>query len=236
MDWLWQGLLSNLLWELLIVAAGVAVAVLRKRESKWAVPILFGLVTAACLLVGWFTITGRSLLSRPAVEITPENVEDNIKLWADDFGMSLERQPSPPDSYFLYVVRLHGGDPVQVFRSKTDKPNYLQFASSLTFAAEHEAIASKMTKAQTDKFAEKLTVDLARSNLPPLTFAISFANGANQQAIANGVLVVRGVPITNLNEAAFGDDFDELARAAMFMRGDIAETLEAFQRESPFRQ
>jgi len=212
-NWLLQALVSNLVWELLIVGAGVGMAILRKRESKWVAPVLYGVVTVACLAVIWFTFTGRSLLSKHQPAVTPENIEANIKTWADNLAMALERT-NIPESHFAYVARLHGGDPVEIFRGN-EKPAYLQLRTTLVFSPEHQAIWSKLSKHQTDKATQELGLEFAK-----LKAGVFFGSavGPNGQLIQTSVVIRKGVLIADLNEVAFSESFDEMTRATALVR------------------
>src|SRR5215472_13619236 len=163
MDWLWQGIVSNLTWEILVVAAGIAMALLRKKDSKWAGPIIFGLLTITALSVLWFTITGRSLFSPPRVEVSPENIEKQLKTWCENVAIGTERTEEP-DSYFAYTLRSHGGDPVNVFRAK-HQPGYLQFKGLITFAPEHQAALAKLSNDDEEMIFQQLVLELAKANL-----------------------------------------------------------------------
>lgn len=211
-NWLVQGLISNLVWEILIVGAGIAMAILRKRDSKLVAPVLYGIVTVACLLVMWFTITGRSLLSHPVEETTADNIEGKVKLWSDDLAISLERTDLQ-GSYFSYTARLHGSDPVEIFRAK-EKPGYLQFQSHISFSPEHQAILAKMSKADFDRATQEVALEVSR-------ISISYAIGEMEQngkPIQTMIGLGKGVPIPSLNEAAFGDTFDEMTRTVVLVR------------------
>ncbi|HSZ02510.1 MAG TPA: DUF2299 family protein [Terriglobales bacterium] len=163
--WLWQGLVSNAVWELLILAAGIAMAILRKRESKWVGPVLYGIVTIASLVVIWFTFTGRPLFSQTRSEVvTPENVEENLKTWADHLAMSLERQPPSEATFFSYIGRTGGPrDPINIFRAK-EKPGYLQFRATINLAPEHQAALAKLSKQDSTKFLNELDLEMSRLN------------------------------------------------------------------------
>jgi hypothetical protein len=74
--------------------------------------------------------TGRSPFAKQQIEITPENIEENLKIWADNVAISLTRA-NIPESYFGYIANHPGADAIQVFRAK-DKPGYLQFSATIS--------------------------------------------------------------------------------------------------------
>jgi len=139
-----QEIFGHMLYELLLAALVAALITwLRSKASKWATPLLYGITTFTAVLIIGYVLTGQAVLSRQT-KITAENVEANVKKWSEDLGMSIERT-SRQDSYFSYTLRLHNGDPIEVFRAK-EKPGYLQFMSTISVAPEHQAVLGKLTR------------------------------------------------------------------------------------------
>jgi hypothetical protein len=214
--WLWQGLVSNGVWELVIFAAGIAVAILRKRDSKWVGPLLYGIVTVASLAVIWFTFTGRSLFSTAhSAEVTPENVEENLKTWADHLAMSLERQAPSDTKFFAYIGRAGGPrDPVEISRVK-EKPGYLQLNATISLSPEHQAALSKLSKQDSTKFINELGLEMARLKMGA---SLGIAANIKREPIQLTVALQKAVPISNLNEGYFAERFDEMTGAMAQVR------------------
>lgn len=67
--WLWQGVLSNAAWWFVAAAIAVVVTVLRKRQSMWLSPILYGLIGGMLfgLLLFSSTLYARWPLATPLI-------------------------------------------------------------------------------------------------------------------------------------------------------------------------
>src|SRR5690348_10610237 len=222
-SWLAQNLISSVVFAFLTVLAGVVVTILKRYKEKWASPVLYGLGAAAFAALTLFVLMFAlpAVIQKPPTPVTPQNIEENIKTWADDLGIGLERQSPQGDLYPDYIARLQGGNPVRIFRAK-DKPNYLQFSATLTFTAEHSAILSSMSRDQVSQFVEGLTLDLGRSSFGNLAFTGATTIDAHGNPIPSAVATINGVPISTLTENAFAIDFDELNHSSVFLQTDIS--------------
>jgi hypothetical protein len=88
-----EGLFINFLWEFLLASAFAAlIAYLKATREKWAGPILYGAAGFALVFFIGFTLTGRSPLSNAQPETMPENIQANIRAWADEFDLFIQKQ------------------------------------------------------------------------------------------------------------------------------------------------
>ena len=94
---------------------------------------MYGLAGMACVGIVWFTVTGRALLSKEQPQTTIDNVEANIRAWADSFSYTITKENPSPNQYFLYLIVLHSGGVVFVSRNK-DKGRYLKFQGNIALA------------------------------------------------------------------------------------------------------
>ena len=131
-NWFTQGLVTNLVAAVIIAAPGIAVAVLAKNASPWAMPILSVLGASALIAVSLVAI--RNLpVRRHARIIRPTNARTAIRECLDRAGFPV--QNSPVDGFtFNYIVSLSGRK-IVVGQSKSD-PAYLGFLTQLTFTDE----------------------------------------------------------------------------------------------------
>jgi hypothetical protein len=216
LDGLVQGVVSNAVWWTVVLVGGAVLAVLRAKWPRYAGPVLYGLLGIASLAIIGFAILGHSLLSREQPQTTPENVEANIRAWADSFVVGVTKAPVK-EAHFALVITLHNGNPVVVARTK-DRPNWLALQSTLTLSPEHQAAMAKLSKAQADTVVEELTLELARSKMgyelsgpPPL----------------QSITLSRAVPITsNLTEDAFAGQLDQMDSAMQLVRVALTLSLE----------
>jgi hypothetical protein len=224
MDWLLQNLFSSLVWEIiLLLGGGLVLAYLKRTWPEIAAQVMYGLVGAALLSVLLFTLTGHSILFKQQPETTTENVEANIKAWADSLGVGIPRV-TVPDTYFSEVITLKNGNQIVVARAK-ERGGYLQIQSTLVLAPEHQAILAKLTREQVADVTEEVTLELARARMG---YTISGPQGGYQM---QNIFLQRSVPITNnLTEATFGGYMDEMDSAIALVK--LATTL-ALAHNSP---
>jgi hypothetical protein len=221
MDWLSglvQGILGTLIYELLLAAAIAGlVAWLRSKQSTWAAPTLYGLAAFTAVLVILVTLTGRPLLSKQPEEVTGENIETKLKTWAENLSLPFAKG-AVPDSYFSLSLSTHSGTPIVIARMLKDKPAYLQFVSTISFAPEHQAIMATLTKDQADTVMQEINLELAKGRV-----ASTIANMGIPQTGTNGagqtvVVLQKGVAIAGLNEANFADRVDDMEFTVSLVR------------------
>jgi hypothetical protein len=107
MDNLIQGILQNWISDSikLVIMAAITLALTRLNAKfpNWGAHARYALMTFVLLALLMFTFTGRAIFAPPiSPEVTPENVEDNLKVWADHLDISLQRKAVPDgDSFYI---------------------------------------------------------------------------------------------------------------------------------------
>jgi hypothetical protein len=231
MDWFWQGLLTNGIYALVIVGGGFVFGYLRAKHSDKVPAALFGLAGATCFAILIFTFTGRPIFSTTPKETTPDNLEKNIKIWAEHLGMTIG-PAIEPDSYFAYTLSNPDGVPMEVFRGK-DKSGFLQFKAVIAVSPEHQAIFAKLSEAQISRLVEQLNLEVARSNVD-CTFGQLMAQNDKHQTTIAAMFLVRGEPIQNLSEWDFAQTFDQVKRGFSMLRSSIR--LAAVNQDDPIKE
>ena len=243
MEWLWQDLLAHAIYALLVLGGGAVVTWLRYKKPQIAFPLLYGMAAATCMAILIFAFTGRPMFSKRPPNITPDNLEDNLRKWSDDLGLSVSRMPSASTSalaqeiYFGLIVTLQNGNPLAVFRGK-DKSGYLQIQCPLTLSPEHLAMLNKLTKDEAAAATQEVVLELGRTRLG---FQMTTASG---QSIAPGpvlgtpivlqqtIIIMKGVPITNdLTEATFAQHTNEIDSAVTIVRAATQLILQRYSRQ-----
>jgi hypothetical protein len=221
MDWLWQNLFSTFVAELLLVIGGAAVlGYLKKKLPDHAPTIAYMVFGATCVAILLFTFTGRPFFSKAPTEITPENVEGNIKLWVEHLGMNIG-PANEPDSYFAHTLSLPtNAQPVEVFRAK-EKPGYLQFKAIVTVSPDNQNAFAKMSQSEVSHIMDELNLDVGRANLGCTFGTVMAVNDQLHRTIIAGAFLQRAVPIQNLNEWSFVDTFDQLTRGTAVVGASI---------------
>jgi hypothetical protein len=221
MGWLVQNLFSSLAWEvLLMVGGGALLGYLRKKIPENASSIGYGIFGATCVAVLLYTTTGRGILTKkPPEAITQENVEENIKMWADHLAIGLERQNPSSEEFFAYLGRGNHGDPVRISRAK-DKPGYLQLVATISTSPEHQAIIAKLSRQDYGKFLNELGLEISR--LKRMSAGLGFSPSQRGYPIGPITVVFQsGVPIPELSEGYFSERFDEITSAIAEVRAVI---------------
>lgn len=223
MDWIWKNLFTNLVFEVFLVLGGAAAFAYAKRKiPEHAATIAYGALGAICASILIFTFTGRAIFSsRPPAPVTQDNIEENVKVWAEHLGMNIG-PVDEPNSYFAHMLSLpNSGQQVEVFRSVKEKPGYLQFKALINVAAEHQQAFSKMPQALVDRISERLSLNLGQANLGCSVAEVMTVNEQEHKTIIAGIFLQRGVAIANMNETVFSDTYDQLTRGMTIVKSFI---------------
>jgi hypothetical protein len=204
MDWLWQNLLSNWVWEVLMLAVGLLFAWLRHKNVQWLPVLVYGLTGCALTGVIGYTLTGRAILSQRAPVTTLENIEPNIRKWCDTFGLSVQTLPVTNAHFSVGIIIPMNGRKIMVARLK-ERDRYLQLQAEITANKEQQATMGKFSVEQNQRTNHEVNLELARSKLG---FLIA---GSGMDSPIRGVVLTKTIPITeNLSEAVFMSNIDEM--------------------------
>jgi hypothetical protein len=168
-----------------------------------------------------YTFTGRAILSRETPQTTTENVEANLRAWADDFQLGVTKLPSQPDVDFGLAITLKGGNPFEVRKVK-QSPGYLQIQSNLVLSPDHQRKLAKLTEEQSAFVTEELSLELARSRIG---FTI-IGPAVQTEPQIQLVLLAKGAPISGLTETMFAEYMDEMDSAIRLSRTKTALILD----------
>jgi hypothetical protein len=139
-----SGIVINLVSSLIALAIGATVAYFEHKGSAWVRPILFGMVGwlmtfSAIALIRW-----TRLIPAKVEVVTHENVERFIRLWFDNYGLTVQKIHDASD-HFQYLVTTIGGKKITVKR-RCDFGEYLTFTTLMTFTDEQKKLAGSLTK------------------------------------------------------------------------------------------
>jgi hypothetical protein len=220
LSWLWQNLLTNVVWVVLSLAGATVLGILRAKKPAAAAPILYGVGGLACLFVIFFTATGHSVFS--PTPTSQANIEENVKKWVSNFGYGSQSVPPPtPDCDFAYQITPTVGVPIEVFRDKKSRPSYLQIETLIAVSPEHEAILSRITPAQALGVIEETEAEILRRRM---AFAMSGQNANHVQSIT----IIKSLPVEGLSQTGFGDGFDDVETAASLTRNLFLISLQKY--------
>ncbi|HEY6764222.1 MAG TPA: DUF2299 family protein [Candidatus Sulfotelmatobacter sp.] len=239
MDWLVQSLTSRVVWEvILLIGGGSILGIVKAKWPRLAPYFLYGFAGATCVAIILFTLTGHAILSKSQPETTTENIEENIRKWADEAGIGVTKVPAQ-DSYFGYVLRLNSGNPVSVYRPR-QAPGFLQIQAGLALAPEHMAMLNKLSKPQADEAIEEITMELNRDRIgyvmqtsgapPGLTSPTTTSPSIFQQTI---LLTASIVISKDFTESAFLARMNEMDSEIGIVRGITDLTLKRYSRANP---
>ncbi len=221
MDSLIQGIIQNWFSDLIKLAVMAAITFaltkLNAKYPQWGAHARYALMTFVLLALLIFTFTGRAIFAPPiSQEVTPENVEANIKIWADHLAISYQRKDVPDGDFFYGTVTV-GNIPIDVFRVK-GKPGYLQMKGTLNFAAQHQSAMAKLSERDFSQFVNQLNLEVARLKLTADVGLIF--DQKTKQPIRTTIVLDKGIPIAGLSEGIFSSQVDDI-------NGDINQ-LKAF--------
>lgn len=234
MDWIWQNLISTAVWEIVLVLGGAAAfGYVKKKIPEQAPTLAYAVLGATCVAIILFTLTGRAILSKQPTEVTVDNIEDGIKLWAEHLGMNIGPASEPAANYFAHMVSLpNNAQAVEVFRAK-EKPGYLQFRAIVSISPENQSAFSKMSQSEVNHIVDGLNLEISRANLGCTTVMVTAVNERLHKTILAGVALQRGVPIQNLNEWLFADTFDQLTRGSGLVGSSIKLSVPIPEKSKP---
>jgi hypothetical protein len=240
MEWLWQNLLSSAVWEVLLVIGGAAaLGYVKRKVPEHAATIAYAAFGATCVAILIFTFTGHGLLSKRRPAITSDNIELNVRQWADDLGLGVTRmQPLPnQEMQFGLVVTPADGNPIMVFRGVKEKPGFLQMQCALTLSPEHLAMLSKLSKQQADDAIRDIKFEMDRSRIG---YVMQTASGITSgqatttmpSIVEQTIIVTKPLAITDdLSEAAFGERINELDSEVGIVKGATDSTLKRYSQQ-----
>ena len=224
-DWLVQNLVSNIIYGVLIVGTGALFAWLKAKRPAYAPHAIYALASMTCVAILMFAVTGRPVWSTQP-HITPDNVEEYVRKWADSLSLGVTRAPSPsPDGYFGVLITLKSGNGVVVGRGK-EVPDYLQIQIPLVMTTEHQAAFSKLTKDQQKTIVEEVTLEMARAKIGNMIVQAM----VNDQPQSPTIVLQSNPPIEGLTKDGFVNRLDAIDSAITLVR---ATTFLALARAQP---
>jgi hypothetical protein len=206
----WQSLVTNIVSAMLILGVGALLTILEATNSKWARPTLYGLAGIALMALVIFAFTGRAILSKKQPQTTVENVEANVRVWLDYFGLAVQRADDP-QAHFILHVRCGSGIGVTIARPRA-RDRYLLLLCKVEISKEHQDILAALPKERSARIGEEVNLELARTGV-----------GYNLTFGADGTMTViqmsKAVPITgSLTEDTFIASVDKVESSVHIAR------------------
>lgn len=220
LNWLWQGLLTNWLAATGIFCLGVLLVYLKAKAPRLSSLILYGLGVCTLLTVILCAFRVIATLPQEIPEITPKNIETNIRTWLDRFELGTRRTTNA-DSYFMYEVKLKNNAVVVISRSK-NIDNYINFGANLEITKEIKTIMNNLKNEQVEHLVHEIILEMARYKIESMIVLP-----------LNNVLLHRRVPITNnLTEDTFIERINEVGFALNIANETIVLGLDRLAKEN----
>ena len=219
-----QGIVTSILATLLCFGGATMLTWIKTRWPQYGDLVRYWLASAASLAVLWFAMTGYVPFSKRQLQITPDNIEANLKAWFENVGLPFTKA-NLPDTYFSYAITTRTGTPIQVSRMTKDKPAYLQFASTLMMSPEHQAMMGTLTKDQIETATEEIALELAKTRVG---FAIASMNLPQTGTNATGqtaIILQKSAPIAGFSESSLGDYVDDMEFTVTLVRATTSLAL-----------
>jgi hypothetical protein len=140
----------------------------------------------------------------PSAGVTANNIEENVKAWSHDFGLSVQ-QKTDPDSYWFLNLTYANGLQLSLRRPKSKENDpFIQFEAIVSPDPDQQVIFDNLSKDQSKRIADELVLELAKAR-------ISYHFLAQPPAPFKGVLIAKAVSITRrLNRYVFSSYLDEM--------------------------
>ncbi len=208
---------------IVILGAGVVMALLQNREKPWVKSILTGLATSVLLFVFFLGLSMSAAISdyRQSLQpkVTGANVEGKMKDWAYAFGMTAERLDvgDKPEAYFAMRVTPKTKDTVvHVMRLKA-LPDYAFLSATIELGTEHKSAWGRLSERERTRLREQVRMELSRSrivnDIPP--------------DLSSGIIAIqRRVPIAALTEDGFVQRVEEIRFNLLLIRDNAARVLD----------
>ncbi|HXX18377.1 MAG TPA: hypothetical protein VEJ46_03155 [Candidatus Acidoferrum sp.] len=223
-NWFWQGTLTSVAATILWLGGATVLTWIRYKWPKYGSLALYWIASAACIGVLWLATTGYVPFTKHQPEVTPDNIEQNLKVWSEDLGIPYASQPMP-DTYFAFSMTTRSGTQFQVIRSTKEKPAYLQFQSQMTLAPDLQALMGTLAPSQVEEVTQEVTVELAKSRVG-FTMATASTQQPNGKPITQTVILLqKGAPIASLNEYNFSGYVDDIEFTAQLAKAATAVAL-----------
>lgn len=224
-----QGVISNGIWWAIFIVGSATIAFLTVTHPNLAVPAMYGVITFACFSVIFYTVTGRSLISKKAEHLDVTNIEASVKAWIAALGLA-STPVTIPDTDFSYIVTLANGIAVHVSRNNKQRGDYLQFHVGMALSPEHRAPMERLTTQQAIIVIQELSLELARIGT---SYRLNFTPNTSQHPTPNqleSIHLARATPFVSLSEATFVSQLDAMDNAGMVVRASLSLIL---QRAAP---
>lgn len=202
MEWFWQGVTTNILSEVLIVAIVAFFAWAKTKNFAWVNPVLYGLAIAALILGITLMLRTWSTFSAPATSI--DTVEADVRRWLDTFSLSVAKEEDP-EAVFVLAARYRTGGGCTI-RQLKKRRGYLIFNRNLILAPEHVALLAKQPRAAQNAMTSAVTTELAK-----LRIIVTLIIKPGTEGELGGIIFTKRLPIdSTLNESSFMERFDEM--------------------------
>jgi hypothetical protein len=154
-NWLWQGLVANWLSSLLLLAAGGIVTYLRRVNSQWVIPALYGLGGAALMAIILFFSAG---IVPQQAQVNSENAESKTKQWLGDLGIANTLVPDTSAIFALEITMQSGK--TMVVRQLNKIAGHVDLYANV---ADNDPRIQALSDPKKKALAHDLTIELAHS-------------------------------------------------------------------------
>ncbi|HXY15357.1 MAG TPA: hypothetical protein VEI26_12725 [Terriglobales bacterium] len=220
MGWVWQGVFTSILAALLWAGGATVLTFIKHRWPDYGSLALYWLGSAVVIGALWFVVTGHPPLMAFPPQVTAENIAENIKMWAENLGLAIAKQTAPGDISFVYTVTSRDGWQIAIARSTKDKPNYIEFGTSIAAPPDIQALLSTITQEQKQTLTDEIGAELNQGRI-----GFSFSTLTPVQVPGNpitspqvSVMLEEGIRISELNEQKFSQTLDDINFTANFVK------------------
>jgi hypothetical protein len=163
-DWLWQGLLSNWVYGLIMLLAGLLAAYAKTTGRKWLPTLYHGLLGAGLAGLILLNINFQHTLSEEiANRVTIQNIQDKVRMWLENSNFVTQKQTNN-DAYFQYAVSKNGIN-VNVMRLKSHDHIVWVTANLIPPNKETEEALDSLSTEKSEEVRRELAIAAAQAGV-----------------------------------------------------------------------
>jgi hypothetical protein len=212
-NWLVQGLLANWLSDLLAFAGVGLVTYLKRTNSTWFQPVLYGLAGGA--LVAVILLCGQIVASPKRSEASPENVETKIQEWVGNTAISVRQATAiAPNTIFTLELTFPNSNKIVVERFKSSD-SYITLESHLLVDSQDQQKSfAALSQPDAQDILSNISLEMSRARIQ-----------ASTQAPPRILDLAQIIRIDSMTEEKFMDDISGMENAVSIAKITFAQGL-----------
>jgi len=221
MDSFWSSFWSSIFAGLVLAGGAIVLPIIKAKLPDYFDHFRSGLIGLACTAILIVTFTGRPLFSKKPFHVTEDNVEEIVKMWAENNGVGLTKPNVPQDEgVFNYTLTLPNGLPVMVFKNRS--ANRIEMQALIQLEEQGQQDINSMNKDDVADVVQAIGITLSQARIANI---ISFPTPQLRITLRKIIL------IGSLDESVFMQSLDELDYGATITRNTLSTAIRRKRRD-----